>query len=242
MSTMRIPLILMLLLACFTARAGVTAERTRVIFNAGDAETALRVVNQNPYPVVVQAWIDDGDPDSTPDTAEAPIIPLPPVFRLEPGEQRSLRLVSVGATLPSDRESLYWLNLYEIPPDAPRVADDPSSRLTVTLRTQMKVIHRPKGLSMTLQRAAARMEFRVEEGRLAVHNPTPYVMTLSSINLCSDPQADVGEGVLVLPFAQAWVALPASNCSRSTHAVRFSWIDDDGNIQEGNARLPGARR
>ncbi|WP_421569524.1 molecular chaperone [Stenotrophomonas sp. PD6] len=238
---MRILLIVVLLLACVTARAGVTAERTRVIFNAGDAETALRVVNQNPYPVVVQAWIDDGDPESTPDTAEAPIIPLPPVFRLEPGEQRSLRLVSVGATLPSDRESLYWLNLYEIPPDAPRVAEDPSSRLTVTLRTQMKVIYRPKGLSMTPQRAAARMEFRVEEGRLAVHNPTPYVMTLSGISLCSDSQEGWGEGALVLPFAQVLVALPPSNCERSTQAVRFTWIDEDGNIQQGSGQLQGVR-
>ncbi|MGH3802910.1 MAG: fimbrial biogenesis chaperone [Stenotrophomonas sp.] len=238
---MRILLIFVLLLACATARAGVTAERTRVIFNAGDTETALRVVNQNSYPVVVQAWIDDGDPESTPDTAEAPIIPLPPVFRLEPGEQRSLRLVSVGATPPSDRESLYWLNLYEIPPDAARVADDASSRLTVTLRTQMKVIHRPKGLSMTPQRAVARMEFRVEEGRMAVLNPTPYVMTLSGISLCSDPQEGWGEGALVRPFAQVWVALPASNCARSTNAVRFSWIDDDGNIQQGSARLQGAQ-
>lgn len=240
MNTMRISLILVLLLACMTARAGVTAERTRVVFNAGEAETALRVVNQNPYPVVVQAWIDDGDPESTPDTAEAPIIPLPPVFRLEPGEQRSLRLVSVGATLPSDRESLYWLNLYEIPPDAPRAVQDPSSRLTVTLRTQMKVIHRPTGLSMTPQRAATRMEFRVEEGRLAVHNPTPYVMTLSGISLCSDPQAGWGEGALVPPFAQVGIALPASNCTRSRNAVHFSWIDDDGNTQQGNARLQGA--
>ncbi|NBF06708.1 fimbria/pilus periplasmic chaperone, partial [Pseudomonas sp. Fl5BN2] len=98
------------------ALAGVTAEKTRVVFAANTTETSLQVMNQNPYPVVVQTWVDDGEPGSTPDTTQAPILPLPAIFRMEPGEQRNLRLIYTGEALPKDRESLFWLNLYEIPP------------------------------------------------------------------------------------------------------------------------------
>ena len=81
----------------------------------GPARGPLLLVNQNPYPVLVQAWVDDGALDGEPDTALAPFLPLPPVFRLEPGRQRSLRLLATGQAQARDRESLYWLNIYEIP-------------------------------------------------------------------------------------------------------------------------------
>ncbi|HEX7991187.1 MAG TPA: fimbria/pilus periplasmic chaperone, partial [Stenotrophomonas sp.] len=55
-----------LLLACGNAMAGVTAERTRVIFPQGQREVSLVLANQNDYPVMVQTWVDDGDPNSGP--------------------------------------------------------------------------------------------------------------------------------------------------------------------------------
>ncbi|MBF3117189.1 fimbria/pilus periplasmic chaperone, partial [Pseudomonas aeruginosa] len=123
----------------------MTAERTRLVFVEGQREASLLLVNQNPYPVLVQAWVDDGALDGDPDTALAPFLPLPPVFRLEPGRQRSLRLLATGQAQARDRESLYWLNIYEIPPQATAEAAG-RPRLTVTLRTQMKVLYRPHGL------------------------------------------------------------------------------------------------
>ncbi len=103
-----------------TSEAGVTAERTRLVFVEGQREASLLLVNQNPYPVLVQAWVDDGALDGEPDTALAPFLPLPPVFRLEPGRQRSLRLLATGQAQARDRESLYWLNIYETPPASHR--------------------------------------------------------------------------------------------------------------------------
>jgi P pilus assembly chaperone PapD len=66
--------------------------------------------------VVVEAWVDDGELDSAPEKSTAPVIPLPPIFRLNAGDQLSLRLLHTGAPLARDRESLFWLNLYEIRP------------------------------------------------------------------------------------------------------------------------------
>lgn len=152
-SWLRAALLGLAIVAGTSAHAGVTAERTRVIFEQGKRETSLALVNQNSYPVIVQTWIDDGDLDSAPQTAQAPIMPLPPVFRLNPGQQRSLRLLHTGEKLPTDRESLYWLNLYEIPPQSNEPLAEGQSRLTVTLRTQMKVISRPHSLAKDAEEA-----------------------------------------------------------------------------------------
>lgn len=58
--------------------AGVMAESTRVIFPPESREQSLQLVNLNTYPVVVEAWVDDGELNSAPEKSTAPIIPLPP--------------------------------------------------------------------------------------------------------------------------------------------------------------------
>lgn len=103
-------------LFCGWAQAGIIIESSRVVFSAADRERSLLLSNGNAYPVIVQAWIDDGAPEGTPETADnVPILPLPGLFRLESGEKKNLRLLATQQTQPQDRESLYWLNIYEIP-------------------------------------------------------------------------------------------------------------------------------
>lgn len=224
------------LLVGANAHAGVTAERTRVIFEQGKREASLALVNQNSYPVIVQTWIDDGDLDSAPQTAQAPIMPLPPVFRLNPGQQRSLRLLHTGEKLPTDRESLYWLNLYEIPPQSNEPLAEGQSRLTVTLRTQMKVIYRPLALVKDAEEAPRQLTFRRQGEVVQADNPTPYFITLAGAEV---RQGNIGVALaaeLVPPFSKRTLtprqALPASGGE-----VRYLWIDDGGNSQQGEAEL-----
>ncbi|KAB0741412.1 molecular chaperone, partial [Pseudomonas aeruginosa] len=60
MSSRRALALLAMLCLAPTSEAGVTAERTRLVFVEGQREASLLLVNQNPYPVLVQAWVDDG--------------------------------------------------------------------------------------------------------------------------------------------------------------------------------------
>ena len=224
------------LLAAAEVHAGVTAERTRVIFDEGKREASLALVNQNSYPVIVQTWIDDGDLDAAPQTAQAPIMPLPPVFRLNPGQMRSLRLLYTGDALPKDRESLYWLNLYEIPPQSDEPLGEGQTRLTVTLRTQMKVIYRPRVLAKDAEEAPRRLLFRRVGNALQVENPTAYFITLAGAEVRLGNAGPPLPGELLPPFSQRMLtptqALPASGGE-----VRYLWIDDGGNSQQGTAAL-----
>jgi P pilus assembly chaperone PapD len=224
------------LLAGEQAQAGVTAERTRVIFDEGQREASLALVNQNTYPVIVQTWIDDGDLDTAPQTAQAPIMPLPPVFRLNPDQQRSLRLLYTGEPLPADRESLYWLNLYEIPPQSGEPLDEGQSRLTVTLRTQMKVIYRPRTLVKDAEEAPRLLVFRRAGNAVQVENPTAYFITLAGAEVRQGKTNSPLPAELLPPFSQRML-LPTQALPANGGEVHYLWIDDGGNSQQGSGPL-----
>ncbi|AUA35427.1 molecular chaperone [Pseudomonas sp. SGAir0191] len=219
------------MLSCTLANAGVTAERTKVIVHEGQRETSLALVNQNAYPVVVQTWVDNGDLAVTPDTASAPIMPLPPMFRLEPQQQRSVRLVTTGRVLAQDRESLYWLNVYEIPPRPTEVLDEGATRLTITLRTQLKVIYRPQGLSSKAERAPSHLVVIAEGRSVQLRNPTPFYISLSHAQIGEGKGSIVLDAPLLAPFSTQRQTAPATVPSDAT--FRFSWLDDDGNAHNG---------
>ncbi|MBF8659350.1 molecular chaperone [Pseudomonas putida] len=234
------------MLSCTLANAGVTAERTRVIVHEGQRETSLALVNQNAYPVVVQTWVDNGDLAVTPDTASAPIMPLPPMFRLEPQQQRSVRLVTTGQVLAQDRESLYWLNVYEIPPRPTEVLDEGATRLTITLRTQLKVIYRPQGLSSKAERAPSHLVVIAEGRSVQLRNPTPFYISLSHAQIGEGKGSIVLDAPLLAPFSTQRQTAPATVPSDAM--FRFSWLDDEGNAQRGERPIthtvsisPGAR-
>ncbi|MBO3277028.1 fimbrial biogenesis chaperone [Pseudomonas schmalbachii] len=232
---------LLLVLAGQGAWAGVTAERTRVIVPEGVREVSLLLANVNEYPVVTQTWIDDGSLDSTPDKAVAPLMPLPAMFRMEPGERRSLRLLFTGGDLPADRESLFWLNIYEIPPKPKGPLPPESSRLTVTMRTQMKVFYRPKHLEPSSEEAISRLGFSLQQkaGKplLRINNPTPYHVTLVGLELRNGATSQSAAGDMLAPFSQLDVPLTEALPGKGTQVV-FSWIDDDGINQQRQIRIP----
>jgi len=225
------------------AQAGVTAERTRVIFPAGASETSLPVTNLNAYPVMVQVWIDNGALDSTPDEAVAPIMPLPPLFPLMPAERRMLRLVFTGSDeLPTDRESLYWLNIYEVPPsDAGKAPPLEQARVVVTMHTQMKVFYRPKKLSMSLEQAVSRLHFLhegIDRGTLHVDNPSPYYITLTEIGLRVGSSRIAIPGGLVPPFSGIDLSIePGVPSVEEKGRADFIWLDDDGNAHSAEVSL-----
>ncbi|CAK9885710.1 MAG: putative fimbrial chaperone LpfB [Candidatus Erwinia impunctatus] len=91
-------------LAIFPVSAGIIAAGTRMIYLEGENERSLMLANTNRYPVIVQSWIDDGS--GNPDYKGAPFVVLPPVFRLEPGEIKGIRIIYNQQPLPDDRESV----------------------------------------------------------------------------------------------------------------------------------------
>ncbi len=64
----------------------------------------------------------------------------PSFFKVKPQGQQTLRIIMASDHLPKDKESVYWLNLQDIPPALK------GSGIAIALRTKLKLFYRPEAL------------------------------------------------------------------------------------------------
>lgn len=193
--------------------ASVVIAGTRVVFPATQGEVTVRLTNEGQLPALIEAWIDAGNPESTPDTAKVPFLITPPLARMNPGKGQSLRIVYTGQPLPSDRESLFWLNVLEIPPKPTDTTGEAQNTLQFAVRSRLKLFFRPAKLAGDPLTAGGQLQWKlVADGggyALEAHNPTPYYITMSKLTLhAGSANYEAGSG-MVAP--QASLRLPVQN-------------------------------
>lgn len=202
----RLPVILsgmlFILFSGMPVYAGVITEATRVIYQGNKKEASLTVSNQGKQaePFLIQSWVDNNGPDGLQkSSAAAPFIVTPPLFRLNAGEDNSLRIIRTGGILPDDRESLFWLNIKAIP----RLPEEaPAGLLQIVVKTRLKLFYRPVALlAPAAQSAWRQLQFSRQGSTLRVTNPTPYYFTFFRLNLGSNRVAT--DNTMVPPFGEA---------------------------------------
>ena len=124
---------------------GIVLQRTRVIYDASRKEAALPVANKGAEtPYLLQSWVDNIDGKS-----RAPFIITPPLFRLEAGDDSSLRIIKTADNLPENKESLFYINVRAIP--AKKKSDDVNANeLTLVFKTRIKMFYRPAHLNLNV--------------------------------------------------------------------------------------------
>ena len=228
-------------LAC----AGVMPEQTRLIFQQGQSQRALMLVNTNAYPVVVQAWVDNGKTDQAPENAVSYMVVLPSVFRMQPRALQGIRIIYDGSALPQDRESVAWLNIYEIPPSKTKIPLA-GPQMTVAMNTQIKVFYRPADLPDTASTAIAELAFSIQpkadEWVLRCNNPSPYHVSFSSLQIqLGGHELAVANtlDMMVAPFSERDYLIPEFNSAGLNEvSVKTVWIDDDGHSHEHGVTVP----
>lgn len=220
-------------LAVQGAQASVVISGTRVVYPAKEREVSVRLENAESMPRLVQAWIDRGDPQSRPDTSDAPFLLTPPIVRMEPGKNIALRLMFTHQeSLPKDRESLFWLNVMDIPP-LPQGGDD-SSYLQLAYRSRLKLFYRPDGLPQNATAAAESITWSLlENGKggflLRGHNPSPYYVSFNQVSVLSAGQIYSSNGGMLAPQGNGDFPLPGLTVAPGAGAkARYEWIDDYG--------------
>ncbi|POT55712.1 molecular chaperone [Citrobacter amalonaticus] len=229
--------LLPLLVLSHICQAGMTIESSRVVFSASSRERSLMLANDNHYPVIVQTWVDNGDLKNTPETVDnVPVIPLPGVFRLEPQEKKNLRLLATYLPQATDRESLYWLNIYEIPPVEAKLPASLSA-VKVAVRLQLKLFFRPENLSSSPDKVVEQQKIELQRmpGSLAIKisNPTPYFATYRSLNLTGEGSVQTLEPGMLSPFSAKTINKEVATQWKPQRAT-FELIDDDGNLIKGS--------
>ncbi|TPG06512.1 molecular chaperone [Rhodanobacter glycinis] len=216
-----------------SADASVVIAGTRVVFPAANGEVTVRLNNDGSQPALVEAWIDSGDPASTPDTANVPFLITPPLVRMNAGKGQSLRIVYTGQPLPKDRESLFWLNVLEIPPKPTAKPGEEQNTLQFAVRSRLKLFFRPPNLADEPNAAARQVTWKVvADGNgyaLEVHNPTPYYITFSKLSLSVDNVSHMPGNGMVAPLST--LHLPVKDLARAPAAgtvVDYTTINDFG--------------
>ena len=215
------------------AIAGVVVNGTRVIYPAEKREVTISIHNAGETPSLVQAWLDAGDPHSKPGESQVPFVLTPPLFRLDPTKVQSLRLVYTHDALPADRESLFWLNVLDVPPRAAANTELPN-QLELAFKHRMKVFFRPAGLASSAADAPARLTWKAlsSEGKLVgiqVSNPTAYHVSLTQISATIGGHSIVAKADMVDPFASRSFELPAPVItSGGAITVEYWFVNDYG--------------
>ena len=243
----------LLLLQALPAHAGVIIYGTRVIYPADQQEVVVRLENKGDRPALVQTWLDTGDIRSTPTTAQTPFTLSPPIFRIEPNQQQAMRLRYSGDAGPADRESLYWLNVLEIPPVT--AGSEQNNLIELAFRTRIRVYLRPPKLPYPVGSAPAKLQWALVSHNqgfaLQATNPTPYHISLTSVDLLSDGKRfskaanQEPNDSLMMPAGDVKLfALPQlRNRPNGKPQVEFTTVSDYGARVRHSANLtPSAER
>lgn len=229
-------------LASIPAQAAIVITGTRVIYPEKSRQVSVRLNNVEEAPVLVQAWIDDGDTSIPVEKIDVPFIITPPVFRAEGGKGQTLRVKFTRKAMAADRETVYWLNILEIPPKP--VDADSRNMLQLAFGTRIKLFYRPAALRDDPSAGRAALTWtaaRNAEGKsvLRVGNPTAYYMSLDSVSAKSG-STDIGyQPRMVPPFGS--VELPQTGgrdiSPPSGASIAYSLINDFGATVEGVATV-----
>lgn len=156
--------------------AGIILNTTRVVYAAQNKEASLMVLNNNRSDILLQSWVEP----MTDDAQSVPFAVVPPLTRVSAGSRQTVRIIHAGTPMATDRESIYWLNVQEIPQ-----ASVDENALQVGIRQRIKLFYRPSRLSMPPEQASAQLQWRVSHDGAFLHvtNPSPYYVTLINIHL-----------------------------------------------------------
>lgn len=155
-----------------TAYAGVIIGGTRVIYPEGSKDVSISVENPDKIPYLIQSWIDGID-----EKKQSDFTITPPLFRLNPEKTNALRIFLTENKLPTDKESLFWLNIKTIP-----ATERTENSLQIAFKTQMKLIYRPTTFkNVNFEKEQNKLTWTKSGKTLSVKNPTPYYMNFQSV-------------------------------------------------------------
>lgn len=217
--------------------AGFALSGNRVIYSEADKEQSLILANINDYPIVAQTWVDDGA--GYPDQSTAPFIVIPAVFKMNSKGIQALRIMYNGSTIPKDRESVFWLNLYEVPGKNQQQvtqAQESNVQINLAMNTQLKVFYRPKFLKyMDVDEILKKVKFLIKEvegkNTLILDNSTPYHLSIIDLSLKQNNkiiEIKDKENLMISPFENRHYEVVSEINLNLGYQVDLTLIDDKG--------------
>lgn len=222
---------LLTLLVSAQAAASISLSATRIVFDGDNKEANITVRNGN-QDVLIQSWVDTNDAQAS----AAPFAVTPPLARIFAKEQQLLRVLYQGTGMPTDRESVVWLNVQEIPQAAAS-----ENTLQLAIRQRIKIFFRPAGLPGDAFSAPTHLEWQLAkrgtESVLTVKNPTSYHVSMADIKLQVGQQTELAaDSTMIAPGAEKKFSVKQLS-GHDTVQLLFSSINDYGAQNKYTAQL-----
>jgi chaperone protein EcpD len=213
-------------LASQAAHGALSIGATRIVYDGNVRSTSVLVRNPSGATYAAQTWVNTESDDTT---TAVPFMPVPLLFRLDPGAEQLVRITGLPHDLPQDRESLFFFNVQEIPQLKPDPNAQPGNTLTLALRTRIKLFYRPTALAGDPHMRLGELHWRSESNgkELVVTNPTPYHFTFNYVEVKSaNGSQRLGSPKMVAPLSQQRYQLKTPATGELT--VTFRAINDYG--------------
>lgn len=202
------------------AQAVVKIEGTRLIYFGQFKEASINIVNQSPSELVVQSWVTRDNDDAT---QPVPFAVVQPLVRLDAQQHHLLRILYAGEGLPGDVESMFLLNVMEIPLK-PETADS----VQFAVRQRLKLFYRPPGLAGSSSEAVQQLVWsRTDAQSVTVTNPSAFHLSLVDVQSESDGQVQALEDYVLLKPGERKVFSTKAPISAGSQ-INFTEITDIG--------------
>lgn len=210
---------LALALAAQNAQASLAADQTRYIFRGDkDALTITVTNNDKERTFGGQSWVDNILEKDTRPT----FVVTPSFFKVKAQGQQTLRIIMASDHLPKDKESVYWLNLQDIPPALK------GSGIAIALRTKLKLFYRPPALIAGRKGAEEGISLQSRpDGRAMLVNTTPYIFAIGTLLDANDKRVvtDNDTSKKLLMF------MPGDEVQVTGNVAKVSSLNDWGELQ-----------
>ena len=162
-----------------TSHAAFVLNSTRYVFDEKRENISVQVDNQSTQEYGGQIWIENQDQNDK----NVYFVPSPTFFKVADQHKQILRILKINDALPKDKESLFWINVQEIP-KAPK---EGTNALSIALHTQVKMFYRPDALKAKRENAEQQIKMISSEGNTVLWNDTPYYFAIISIKQNGTP-------------------------------------------------------
>ncbi|MFW2075048.1 molecular chaperone [Acinetobacter gerneri] len=224
-------------MVCSAAHAAIIVNGTRVIYPANKKDVTVQVKNDGTKPSLMQVWMDDGDASITPDKSTVPFVITPPVSRVDPKQGQTISISYINANLPQDRESVFWINVLDIP-SKPKSEDtaSPNNYLQISIRSRIKLFYRPENLKGLPIEAPKALQWKLQANQINVTNPTPYYVSFANIKAETNTGSKnelIPKGLMIAPFQSQNIELNGTTVKK----LSITSINDYGGTNNLDVEL-----
>ncbi|ENK3380453.1 fimbria/pilus periplasmic chaperone [Escherichia albertii] len=203
------------------AHAGIVIYGTRIIYPAENKEVMVQLMNQGNRSSLVQAWIDDGDTSLPPEKIQVPFMLTPPVAKVGANSGQQIKIRIMPNRLPTNKESIFYLNILDIPPNSPE--DEGKNALKFAMQNRIKLFYRPVGVASVNKETFKKLRVNNSSNGLVIKNGSANWVTISDVKANS---VKVNyETIMIAPQESQRVDVKNHNAS----SWQLTIIDDHGN-------------